>query len=73
MLVDPKAGRILVDFPVFLRSTFADLFYLDGRYAPQFRRFDDRSVEAGDRIATWRIDWEGGRRGEAPAGAGGGG
>ena len=71
VLVDPKEGRILVDFPVFLRSTFADLFYLDGRYAPQFRRFDDRSVEAGDRIATWQIDWKGGERREASAAAGG--
>jgi hypothetical protein len=72
VLVDPKAGRVLIDFPVFLRSTFTDLFYLDGRYAPQFLHFDDRSVDAGDRIATWKIDWEGGPRRDAPAGAGGG-
>jgi hypothetical protein len=57
VLLDPDQHRALVGTQTALRSTYAALMYLDGRYAPHFRKVDDRVGWRGQRVATWRIDW----------------
>ena len=58
VLVDLPNQRILVGSPSLLRSTFTQLFYLDGRYATQYEKFDDRSIDT-DRAVIWKINWGG--------------
>jgi hypothetical protein len=58
VLIDATRPRILVGSAAFLRSTFVHLMYLDGRYARRYQKFDDRTA-AGERVVTWKIDWNG--------------
>lgn len=55
VLVDVLERRALVGPADLLRSTLVELLYLDGRYAPQFEKFDERVGYAGERVMTWRL------------------
>jgi hypothetical protein len=57
VLFDVPRQRLLVGRPDVLRSTFAQLLFLDGRYARHFKRIAERSTSAGERVVTYRIDW----------------
>jgi hypothetical protein len=59
VLVDLPQHRILIGTPLLLRSTFTQLMYLDGRYTTAFEKWDERSVETGERVVTWGIHWDG--------------
>jgi hypothetical protein len=61
VLVDLVNARVLVGSPSFVRSTFVFLFYLDGRYSEHFEKFDERTTFTGDRLVTWKVDWQGQR------------
>ncbi|HSQ00322.1 MAG TPA: STT3 domain-containing protein [Candidatus Dormibacteraeota bacterium] len=59
VLVDVPGRRALIGRPAVLRSTFAQLMFLDGRYGRRFKKIAERSTSAGERVATYRIDWDG--------------
>jgi len=59
VLIDLINQRVLVGPPDLLRSTFTHLMFLDGRYARHFEKFDERTGFHGERVVTWRIDWDG--------------
>ncbi len=58
MLVDTVNARVLAGSPDVLRSTYAHLMFLDGRYSRAFRKSDERIGFRGERVLTWRIDWD---------------
>jgi hypothetical protein len=58
VLVDVPGTRILVGVLPLLQSTFVHLMYLDGRYARQYRKYDEREGR-GERVVTWKINWKG--------------
>src|SRR5262249_3937709 len=60
VLLDLPKQRILVGAPLLLRSTFTQLMYLDGRYTTAFEKVDERTVDTGERVVTWKIRWDGG-------------
>lgn len=59
VLVDIPNDRILVGSPHLIRSTMTHLMYLGGRYTMHFKKFDDQTAFSGERIVTWKIDWQG--------------
>ena len=59
ILVDVPNQRILLGSPPILRSTLTHLLFLDGRYATHFEKFDERTTYRGDRVVTWKVNWEG--------------
>jgi dolichyl-diphosphooligosaccharide--protein glycosyltransferase len=59
VLLDVAGSRVLIGRPDVLRSMFAQLMFLDGRYARRFKRVAERSTSAGERVVTYRIDWDG--------------
>ncbi|MDD9954338.1 MAG: hypothetical protein OXR66_08460 [Candidatus Woesearchaeota archaeon] len=58
-VIDLVENRVLVADPHLARSTFTQLFYLDGRYAKHYEKFDDRTTFSGSRILTWKVNWDG--------------
>ncbi len=50
--------RALVSDPALIDSTFTKLFYLEGRYAPQFEKFSDMTDITGTRIIVWKVNWD---------------
>jgi dolichyl-diphosphooligosaccharide--protein glycosyltransferase len=67
VLLDTLHWRILVGSPPLIRSTFAQLVYLDGRYAPHFEKIAERVSYAGDRIITFRVHYTGPARSQPKA------
>jgi asparagine N-glycosylation enzyme membrane subunit Stt3 len=59
LLVDPANARVLVGSPSMLASTFVRLMFLDGRGMEHFEKVSDRSSFGGQRVVTWRINWQG--------------
>jgi len=59
VLIDLPNRRIFLAAPSFIRSTFTHLLYLDGRYARHFEKYDERVSSLGQRVVTWRINWQG--------------
>jgi dolichyl-phosphooligosaccharide-protein glycotransferase len=59
VLVDVQNRRILLVDPVLAKSTFTQLFYLDGRYSKYYTKFDDRTSFSGSRVITWKVNWNG--------------
>jgi hypothetical protein len=59
LLVDPANARVLVGTPAVLASTFVHLMFLDGRYAQYFEQVADRVGYKGERVVTWRVNWQG--------------
>ncbi len=57
VLIDLPNHRILIAPPVLLRSTYTGLTFLDGRYARQFKKLDDRGGLGQERVITWSIVW----------------
>jgi hypothetical protein len=57
VLVDTVNARVLVGSPDMLRSTFAHLIFLDGRYSRALRKSDERIGFRGERVLAWRVDW----------------
>lgn len=55
ILLDERQWRILVGPAPLIRSTFTQLLFLDGRYAPYFEKFDERTSYDGNRLQTWRL------------------
>ncbi len=77
VLLDTVKNRILLGAPAALESTFTQLMFLDGRYAHEFEKIDERVGYKGERVAVWRILWpssrglDGGREdGRRPEGEG---
>ncbi|HLD05559.1 MAG TPA: STT3 domain-containing protein [Candidatus Nanoarchaeia archaeon] len=59
-LFDTVGGyRLMAMDPLFVRSTFTKLFYLDGRYMNHFDKFSDKNTIGGDRILVWKVNWNG--------------
>ncbi len=58
VLADVPGRRVLLGPPALLRSTFVHLVYLDGRYARHFEKLGDRSSPTGERVLTYRIEWD---------------
>jgi dolichyl-phosphooligosaccharide-protein glycotransferase len=56
VLVDVLKRRILIGSPPFIRSTFTQLLFLDGRYARRFKKFDDEISDLGH-VVTWKVRW----------------
>jgi dolichyl-phosphooligosaccharide-protein glycotransferase len=69
LLVDVNNDRILLGTPDVIRSTFTQLMFLDGRYSEYFEKFSDRQGFNGERVVTWKIDWQGRGRGAGGDGA----
>ena len=61
VLLDIPNQRALVGSPAMVRSTYTHLMFLDGRYAEYFEKFDERTGFAGERVVTWKVNWEGTR------------
>ena len=59
VLYDAKERRVLLADPLLIKSTFTQLFYLDGRYTNHFVKFDDRTSFNGQRVISWKVDWDG--------------
>jgi dolichyl-diphosphooligosaccharide--protein glycosyltransferase len=59
VLVDVPNRRILLADPALVQSTFTHLFYLDGRYAEHYTKFDDRTSFTGSRVLVWKVNWDG--------------
>ena len=59
VLLDVDRSRAVIGSPALLRSTFARLMFLGGRYAPGFDPFDDRAGWADERVVSWRVRWPG--------------
>jgi hypothetical protein len=59
VLVDIPNQRILLGSPPMLRSMFTQLLYLDGRYTTHYEKIEERMTALGDRIVTWKINWNG--------------
>jgi dolichyl-diphosphooligosaccharide--protein glycosyltransferase len=59
ILVDVGHARILVGTPAVLASTFVHLMFLDSRYARYFEKVADRVGYQGERVVTWRVNWQG--------------
>jgi dolichyl-phosphooligosaccharide-protein glycotransferase len=59
VLVDMPNKRILIVDPLLAKSTFTQLFFLDGRYSTYFTKFDDRTSFSGSRVITWKVNWNG--------------
>ena len=57
VLVDTLRWRILLGSPPLIRSTLAQLIYLDGRYAPHFEKIEERVSYKADRIITFRVHY----------------
>jgi hypothetical protein len=57
VLVDVPGSRILVGHPGALRSTFASLFFLDGRGSQHFVKSDEHTTEGGNRVSVWTPRW----------------
>ncbi|GEM_PF-6452046 len=49
--------RALVSDPALIDSTFTKLFFLEGKYAPQFEKFSDMTDITGTRIIVWKVNW----------------
>jgi hypothetical protein len=58
VLVDLANRRVLLGPPHLVRSTITDLVFLDGRYTAQFEKFDERITPTGERVMTWKINWD---------------
>jgi len=58
VLLDVETGRAVFGAPALLRSTFARLMFLDGRYARRFEKADDRTGFRDERVVTWALRWE---------------
>ena len=56
VLIDVPGERILVGALPFLKSTFVQLMFLDGRYSRLFVKHGTRET-SGERIVTWKIRW----------------
>jgi len=54
VLIDEPLHRVLVGAPTLLRSTFTRLMFLDGRFAAEFEKVDERRGYRGERVVTWR-------------------
>ncbi len=57
VLVDLPNSRARLGSPALLRSTFARLFFLNGRYDPIFTNVSRQDGFAGERISTWKVNW----------------
>lgn len=58
VLMDVEHSRARLGSPELLRSTFARLFYLDGRYDKRFfsKAFSQVGF-AGEQVTAWRVNW----------------
>ncbi len=55
VLADTTKWRVLIGPPPFVRSVFAQLLFLDGRYAARFEKFDERLTFNEDRLLVWKV------------------
>ena len=55
VLLDTVNARVLVAPPLFVRSLFAHLLFLDGRYATRFEKVGDHKALRDDRVVTWKV------------------
>jgi asparagine N-glycosylation enzyme membrane subunit Stt3 len=58
VLIDVPGERVLLGPAYLLRSTFTRLLFLDGRHSRFFTKFDERRTYGGERVTTWRIEWD---------------
>jgi len=59
VLVDAAHGRVLIGGVSAIGSMFTQLVFLDGRYTRHFTRLGEQQAPNGERVLTWRIDWDG--------------
>jgi hypothetical protein len=55
VLDDDVNRRALIGSPDLVRSAFAQLVFLDGRYSRRFRKFDERRSAVGERVVTFEL------------------
>jgi hypothetical protein len=58
VLMDMSNQRMLVADPLLISSVFTQLYYLDGRFMPNFEKFDERSSMTGSRVVVWKVNWD---------------
>jgi hypothetical protein len=57
MLLDTANWRVLVAPPLFVRSLFAQLLFLDGRYATHFEKVAEHKALRDERVITWKVKY----------------
>jgi hypothetical protein len=57
ILYDADRKRVLAGPTNLVRSVFTRLMFLDRRYSQRFDRDDDERGYGGERVTTWKIDW----------------
>lgn len=55
---DPSSLRAVLSPSEMSRSVFTRLFFFDGQGAPYFTKFDDVTSHVGQRIITYKADWD---------------
>jgi dolichyl-diphosphooligosaccharide--protein glycosyltransferase len=60
VLLDTRTWRIRVGPPALIRSTFAQLLYLDGRYASHYTKVDERASDLNERVLAFKVKYEDG-------------
>ena len=58
IVVDIPNSRILLADPLLAKSTFTQLFYLEGRYSKYYEKFDDQMGFSGSRVIVWKVKWD---------------
>lgn len=57
VLLDLETRRAVVGPPQLLRSTYAQLMLLGGRYSRLFEKVSEHTA-AGERVTAWRVRWD---------------
>ncbi len=58
VLIDLPRSLVRLATPDYLRSTYNNLMYLDGRYTPFFEKVRQEIGFRGERVTLWRINWQ---------------
>jgi asparagine N-glycosylation enzyme membrane subunit Stt3 len=58
VLINIPGATVRLATPDYLRSTYNNLVYLGGRYAPIFEQVRQEIGFRGERVTLWKIDWQ---------------
>lgn len=58
VLLDADRKRVLIGPAFLIRSTFTRLMYLGDSYSRYYRKLDQARGYDGERVLSWRIDWD---------------
>lgn len=58
LIPEDKGYICLLMDPLLAKSTFTRLFFFDGHGSKYFEKFSDKTTFTGQRIITWKVNWE---------------